>query len=695
MSAVDIALSLAAVGWHVFPCSAEGRPLVRWKDGASTDPATIKRWFRRAERIGVHTGNSGLLVVDRDRKDDRDGFASLKAARLKLPRTFHYTSRSGRGRHDIYAAPAGVDCTIATDVHGMPGVDIRAGVGMVIYNGPALTEAPVLAAAPPWAVVPRKERNYASTVSLEEWLAEERRPEPSTKARKLAKAVPLEGVRNADLLTLLTPLVDDVAWGNGRRKAYKIARERYTRHYPDAGDAFDQAWTKAVARVESDWAALVGQPASTPARKLPEGTASTRRGRTLHLTPASHIKPRPVVWLWEGRLALGTLALLAGREGIGKSTAAYWLAARITRGELSGESLGKPRGVLIAATEDSWEHTIVPRLMAAHADLDRVFRVEVRTADDIHMGLSLPHDIHALEQAAQQTDAALLLLDPLMSRLGEQDTHKDSDVRIALEPLVAVANSTGMAVLGIMHHNKSGSTDPLQLVMGSKAFTAVARSVHTVVIDPDDDTEQRKLFGTPKNNLGRTDLPTLTFTIDSAAVHTDEGTAWTGRIVWGDDLNESIGSVMGRASDESDKTATSEAADWLLDFLQMKAPVASSMVKAEGAKVGHSQDALKRARRRINAVVTSAGFPRVTYWDLPVGAQSAQPSPGVQPTAPTAPTGGRQVERTTTTTASAASAVGAVGAAGGAPRARKPTGAAGGQKRKRKRPNGQRKGTTP
>jgi len=56
--------------------------------------------------------------------------------------------------------------------------------------------------------------------------------------------------------------------------------------------------------------------------------------RQLVLTRASDIKPRRVRWLWDGRLALGMLALLAGREGLGKSILGYWLAAMITRGEL-------------------------------------------------------------------------------------------------------------------------------------------------------------------------------------------------------------------------------------------------------------------------------------------------------------------------------------------------------------------------
>jgi hypothetical protein len=669
VSTAAIALSLAAVGWHVFPCSTEGKPLVKWKDGATTDPATIKRWFRQeSRRIGVHCGRSGLLVVDIDRKGGRDGFESMKLAGRKPRRTFRYSSRSGTGRHYVYSAPAGVDCTIATDVLGMAGVDIRAGGGMVIYNGPELTEAPTLSPAPAWAIVHRKERDYEALVSLEDWLSDERKPEPTFKSLHLAGSVPLEGVGDADLLPLVTPIVSSLKYRYGRRRTFAVARERYTRNYPDYGEAFDRAWTKAIARVEHD-SEEPATPSAAPDERKP-------RARTLQLTPASAIRPRPVVWLWDGRLALGTLALLAGREGIGKSTAAYWVAARVTRGELPGASYGKPKAVLIAATEDSWEHTIVPRLMAANADLDRVFRVEVRTADDIHVGLSLPHDLHSLEDAARQTDSGLLLLDPLMSRLGEQDTHKDSEVRIALEPLVALADRIGLAVLGIMHHNKSGSTDPLQLVMGSKAFTAVARSVHTVVIDPDDDTEQRKLFGTPKNNLGRTDLPTLTFTIASTPVETDYGTAWTGRLVWGADLDESIGSVMGRATDGTDKTATGEAADWLLDFLSVEGPVSSARVKAEGAKVGHSQDALKRARQRIKAVITSVGFPRVTYWDLPEGVQSARPLRGEQPTALTTPT--------STPLGNAKGGVGAVGAAGavgGVPRARTPTGARKEQKR--------------
>ena len=44
------------------------------------------------------------------------------------------------------------------------------------------------------------------------------------------------------------------------------------------------------------------------------------------------VDPRPVSWLWPGRLAHGKLTLLAGDPGIGKSQISIDIAARITTG---------------------------------------------------------------------------------------------------------------------------------------------------------------------------------------------------------------------------------------------------------------------------------------------------------------------------------------------------------------------------
>lgn len=390
--------------------------------------------------------------------------------------------------------------------------------------------------------------------------------------------------------------------------------------------------------------------------------------RRLTLTPASSITVRPVKWLWSARMPLGSLTLLAGREGIGKSTVAYTFAADITRGRLAGHYEGQPKSVLVAATEDSWEHTIVPRLMGAGADLDRVFRVDVITSDGVHGSLSLPKDLRAVEDAIADADAALLLLDPLMSRLdGKLDTHKDAEVRIALEPLTAVADRSGASILGLIHVNKGQATDPLNMVMASKAFTSVARAVLFVMLHPD--TEGHRLIGTPKNNLGRDDLPSLTFTIESQHVaDTAEGPVWTGRVKWLGESDTTIQDALESVGQGGEaRTATAEAGDWLVDFLRSQGGEAdSSDIRKAGAKAGHSIDALKRARKRSRVNSESYGFPRQTKWVL-----AAEPSSG----APSGSSfsGGAALTALTAPTALTENPVGAVGAVVQAPTRGAPT----------------------
>jgi hypothetical protein len=355
----------------------------------------------------------------------------------------------------------------------------------------------------------------------------------------------------------------------------------------------------------------------TSTRSRSDDTRDLVGHRTLRVRRASEIKPRPVQWLWRDRIALGTLALLGGREGIGKSTVSYHLVAQITRGTLPGRHEGKPRTVIVAATEDSWEHTIVPRLMAAGADLDLVLQVGVMTSDGLETQLTLPADLVALERLAVDEGVALILLDPLLSRLDVNlDTHKDAEVRRALEPLVALADRTDAAVLGLIHVNKSSSADPLTLLMGSRAFAAVSRAVIFVVSDPESDL---KFLGQPKNNLGRTDLPTLTYRIEQTQVaETEEGAVLTGRVVWEGEDNRTIRDVLGASVEGAEtRTATKDAADWLRDYLQhVGGECDSAKIKDAAKAAGHTIAALQRGRTATGVQTRSAGFPCRTYWRL-------------------------------------------------------------------------------
>lgn len=358
-------------------------------------------------------------------------------------------------------------------------------------------------------------------------------------------------------------------------------------------------------------------------RKLPDvlrlfGIAE-RGNRALRLTYASEITPRPTRWLWEDRLPLGSFTLNAGREGIGKTTLSYTLGADITKGRLPGACFGHPRTVIVAATEDSWEHTIVPRLMAADADLTRVARVDVTTSDGVDSWLQLPRDNSELLRVVRETEAVLIILDPLISRLASKlDTHKDADVRQALEPLVHLADKTGAVVMGIIHVNKGASRDPLNMVMGSRAFTAVARAVLFVAENPE--KEDTRVLGQPKNNLGRCDLPTRVFSIENKLVGTTvEGQIFSGKLKWEGETDRTIREIVEEQSDSStDHSAVREAVDWLADYLKQQHGLAeSALLKAEGKRAGHSESTLKRARKKLRVRTESAGFPRKTWWLMP------------------------------------------------------------------------------
>ena len=66
---------------------------------------------------------------------------------------------------------------------------------------------------------------------------------------------------------------------------------------------------------------------------------------------------------------MGSITVLAGDPGLGKSLLSLDLAALLSRGELGPRSAGD---VLLLTAEDSRTHTVRPRLEAAGADLARV-----------------------------------------------------------------------------------------------------------------------------------------------------------------------------------------------------------------------------------------------------------------------------------------------------------------------------------
>lgn len=324
----------------------------------------------------------------------------------------------------------------------------------------------------------------------------------------------------------------------------------------------------------------------------------------LVLTPASKIRPKPVLWVWQDRLPAAHVSLIPGREGIGKSLYLIWLTAQITRGTLPGYYLGEPRAVFYSATEDSWEHTIAPRLMAADADLDQVYRmdvesVEIATGASRTAELTLPRDCELLNAEVKRLEPAMIALDPLMSVIDRRvDTHNDRELRTMLEPVGRLASETGVAVVGLAHFNKSGNDDPLNLVTGSRAFTAFVRAVIAIARDPESEIGQC-VISQVKNNLGRIDLPNLTYIVKPVTIETDEGDCDTARLVFTGESERGVRDILADVGTAADRSERAECANWLRDVLaEGPRRTKETQDEATGAQ-GFSQRTFTRARKQL------------------------------------------------------------------------------------------------
>jgi hypothetical protein len=220
---------------------------------------------------------------------------------------------------------------------------------------------------------------------------------------------------------------------------------------------------------------------------------------------ASDIEPKPVRWLWADRIALGKQTVIAGEPGLGKSQLGTYLAAKVTRGAQwpNGEGSAPLGSVIILSSEDDVEDTIVPRLLAAGADCERVHIVSAVREDhgNGRRSFSMQRDLSSLENAiATIGDVKLIIIDTINSYLGRLDSHKNAEVRAVLEPIAEMASRLGVAIVSVTHLSKNSSGSANHRFIGSIAFLAVARGAYVVVQDPE--CKERRLFLQTKTNVG-------------------------------------------------------------------------------------------------------------------------------------------------------------------------------------------------
>jgi AAA domain len=311
---------------------------------------------------------------------------------------------------------------------------------------------------------------------------------------------------------------------------------------------------------------------------------------------ASTVQPKPITWLWPGRVPKGMLTVLGGNPGVGKGLISCDLVGAVTTGRAfpDAPNSNEPMEVAMLFCEDGESNTVRPRLEVAGANLDKVHFVDsvaVATGrGETDRMLALDKDIAAIEKMLHDNPAIrLVVIDPASSYLGDARMEKEQEVRRALGPLAQLAERMDVTFLLVMHNNKRGDVSALHRVMGAVAMSGVARAVWLCAQDQDDG--DNFLFLCAKMNIGKT-TKGLEYGIGEKSL---PNIGNIGHIVWKGATDISADQALSLRGGESGKLKA--AKQWLSEYLVSDTPAKEAYEAAK--KVGISEKTLKRAKKSL------------------------------------------------------------------------------------------------
>lgn len=310
------------------------------------------------------------------------------------------------------------------------------------------------------------------------------------------------------------------------------------------------------------------------------------------------IQVEKIEWLLYPFIPYGKVTIIQGDPGEGKTTLILQIIARLAAGEKIEVSANPDIedsnittiNVIYQTAEDGLGDTIKPRLLAAGADCSKVLVI-----DDKDMPLTML-DIR-LEKAIQETNARLVVLDPIQGFLGaDVDMHRANEIRPIMKHIAELAEKYHCAIILIGHMNKCSFGKSAYRGLGSIDFQAAARSV--LIVGRIKDEPEIRVVCQIKSSLAPEATP-IAFRLSD-----DGGFEWLGEYdVTVDDL------LSGTA-----KGAKKKAAIEFLEKTLADGQMAQNTIKRLADEKGISEKTLRNAKDALD--IKSKKIGSQWYWQL-------------------------------------------------------------------------------
>lgn len=312
----------------------------------------------------------------------------------------------------------------------------------------------------------------------------------------------------------------------------------------------------------------------------------------------SEIRTAEVEWLIPGLFPRGELSVLGADGGTGKGLWQAQLLACVTTAQKNDFfpcGISKPCRALIFSGEDDPAKVLRPRLLAAEADVGKVF---VETSDGFFRknGCLLSIDSGLMAEIIRNTAPDLVIVDPYQAFLPmDVKMAERNQMRGVTTPLRAVLRETNSAGLLVAHSNKKGSVAGRQRLADSADLWDASRCV--VMMGRDRVTKQ--VYVSNEKNSYAPECKTTLFTIEGATV---EGVKTAVAVYQGTTDKKDFDFIMDKPTrPAASKDEAKEAIISILNESQLGSMESEKLRIAVMDETGCKEATFERARKDLKA----------------------------------------------------------------------------------------------